>query len=51
VQTLPIGYIETHTFTINETPLEKVEKFTYLGSTMTQYATLNLKLGIRLCKA
>lgn len=43
--------LDSNTFTINETPLEEVEKFTYLGSTKTQNATLDLKLGTRLGKA
>jgi len=42
---------DSHTFTINETPLKEVENFIYLGSTITRNATLDLELGTRIGKA
>ena len=42
---------ESHHFTINETTLDDVEKFTYLGSTLSKNTTLDQEIATRLGKA
>lgn len=42
---------DNHQFTINDTTLDRVNKFTYLGSTMTSNATLDQEISVRLGKA
>ncbi|KAJ8350926.1 hypothetical protein SKAU_G00260560 [Synaphobranchus kaupii] len=42
---------DSHQFTINDTTLDRVNKFTYLGSSMTANATLDQEIYVRLGKA
>ncbi|KAJ8335914.1 hypothetical protein SKAU_G00392560 [Synaphobranchus kaupii] len=42
---------DSHQFTINDATLDRVNKFTYLGSTMTANATLDQEISVRLGKS